>query len=81
MPRTKTDPYGAGTGQRDTTDAAPDDDYVAALNVLYAHVADPDERREFALMLGFGEPDTQQRYARGLSARRVYTSHQIGASA
>lgn len=64
------DPMGAPdrVGGRETVAWAPDESYVAALGALCRHVADPDERRELALMLGYGEPEVRERYESGLRA-------------
>lgn len=70
MTRTEHDPFAAGHGRRERIDWASEDAHVAALNVLHARVADPGQRRELALMLGYGEPEIRARYENGLRARQ-----------
>jgi len=55
-------------GGREVVAWAPDESWVAALGTLCRHVTDPDERRELALMLGYGEPEVRERYENGLRA-------------
>jgi hypothetical protein len=78
-PTKANDPFGRRPDE-DRVFWAPDDHYVAALVTLARRCADPDELREFALMLGYGEPETRRRYENGLRARQSGSEGSPGVS-